>query len=121
MKLHSRTLTYADLHTALKAAPGVHLDRAEPRGSRSHGKGWDIALESDGTPDVGGKPRRFARNVGKAGRFPGEHPGFAASYDDWGRYLAVLFDLDPDLHAGPYKGRDHFHEVTQHAYVTSPA
>lgn len=116
MKIHTSVLTADHFYAALKAtAPGVFFAELRREGSRSRTAGFNVLLESDGTPDKDGTPRRRARNRGKGG-YDG-HPGFAASYDDWGRFLAALFLVDPDAIAGPYKGYDDFHAQTKGAYA----
>jgi hypothetical protein len=118
VKIHTDKITYPDLHSALTTTTtGVWLDRADLKGSRSRQRAWDVALESDGTPDKNGKPRRRTRNVGTSRRSY-EHPGFAASYDDWGWWLAALFEIDPEAIAGPYKGYEDFHLQTKGDYLS---
>jgi hypothetical protein len=122
MKLHSNVITTADVYAAVREhCPGVVVDTCEVQGSRSRKIGFKVLLESDGTPDKAGTPRRFARNVGTSGRYPGQPPGFAASYDDWGWFLSALFALDPDLIAGPYKGVEDFDAKTEGKYSAATA
>ena len=117
MKIHSSVLTERDLYAAVATCPGAWLDRADQKGSRSRARAYDVALESDGTPDANGKPRRRCRNQGKAwSQRDGQHPGFAASYDDWGYFLAHLFAVDAEAIAGPYKSAEDFHAQTADAY-----
>jgi hypothetical protein len=40
----------------------------------------------------------------------------AASYDEWGWFLAALFRADPNAKAGPYKNEPDFHRKTEGAY-----
>ncbi len=41
---------------------------------------------------------------------------YAATYDEWGYWLAALFAIDPEMLAGNYKGVDSFHALTKGAY-----
>lgn len=95
---------------------GAWLDRCNPRGSRSHAFSFDIALESDGSPDQHGTARKHRRNVGTAER-KDWGAGFAASWADWGHFLAALFELDPSAKAGPYTGREDFHVQTRGEFL----
>ncbi len=58
------------------------------------------------------------------GNYGADHEGYAATYSDWGRWIAELFARDPDAIIGPYKGHDDYHEQTGHLYfdpTTLPA
>lgn len=44
---------------------------------------------------------------------------YAATYDEWGEFLAELFAADETAKAGPYKNQDDFHARTRYAYATS--
>lgn len=114
MKIHTDKITLADLYAATRDIPGAYLDDVAYAGSRSRDHAFWVSLESDGTPDQHGAPRRHKRNSGHRGA----HPGYAASYADWGHWLAALFDIDPDAIASSYKGRDDFHAQTKGAFET---
>lgn len=43
---------------------------------------------------------------------------YAATYDEWGYFLAEFFAADPDAKAGPYKDQDDFNTRTRYAYAT---
>jgi hypothetical protein len=45
----------------------------------------------------------------------GAHPP-AASWDDWGRFFAAVFAIDPSARCGPYNGREDFHTKTDGKY-----
>lgn len=98
MRIHTDKLTGAELRQALAQCRGVpvYLDRCDPHGSRSHARAYDVALVVyEGGP---GTENPYRRN-------PGDGRGFdpyewAASYDQWGDWLAELFRLDPKINAG---------------------
>jgi hypothetical protein len=104
MRLHTNTITSRDLYAAAAAA-GVRFGRLEEHGSRSRARAWDFTLtgSSPYRPNPGG---RWARDDYD----PGAH---AATWDEWGIFLAHLFDVDPDAHAtGNYQSREHFRWCT---------
>ena len=66
---------------------------------------------------AGSRTRRYAADVHLVSWVGGkgtDHPyrsnsGWAATYDEWGWFLAHVFAADPSAIAGPYKGIDDFH------------
>lgn len=119
MKLHSDTITKADVRAAMRAAvldskitPDVHFVIFAPEGSRLRRYGYEIQL---GTFDKTSGPtssRRF-KNTGYAGA----GRVWAATYDEWGWLIAELFKIDPALIFGQWKhGVDRFHSDTANAY-----
>jgi hypothetical protein len=116
MRIHSDTLTRDDFGRALAdaglIADGVFLDGLMIHGSRSRAHGFEVRLAAMPGRDRNGKARR-APNSGTRGSLAGVK---AATYDEWGYWLAELYDRDPDAIAGYYKGRDHFHRTTRDAY-----
>ena len=112
MRIHTDTIAYTQtLRDALyQTTRGVVLQECNRGKSRSHAYAYDVALQSDGTPDRWGTSRRRTRANGER---------YAASYDDWGFWLAALFELDPTMKAGPYTGRADFHVQTRGKYRAS--
>lgn len=107
MKIYSDTITRSsEMTSALATVPGLHFARvtgiSRPR-VRKHG--WDIQLGREGSR------RQF--NSGSHGA-SGETG--AASWDDYGNFLAALFELDPHIRAGYYDGRTNFHQRTRFRY-----
>jgi hypothetical protein len=105
MHVHTNTLDVGDLADILRAtglaARGVYLDdeRGGPNGatshrSRSHARRLTFYLVA--TPGYG---RRWANSGHK-----GAGTDKAATYDEWGVFLAELFTRDPDAKAGQYVG-----------------
>ena len=75
MRIHTDTLTNADMYAAARAAR-VDFDRFKPVGSRSRDHGFDFTLQ--------GESRRH-QNGGD---------GMAATWDQWGVFLGFLFRKD---------------------------
>lgn len=107
MKIWSDVLTTQDIRIAQRTVTGVRIERmtgiSRPR-VRRHG--WNVLL---GRPSSN---RHF--NTGKhgAGDFG------AATWDDYGRFLAVLFERDPGMRAAYYEGRDRFHVATKGKFAS---
>ncbi len=106
MKIHSSKLATQDLLAAkITAGPGVSfLDTPYAAGSRKRSSSWVVRLCSDGTPDIDGTPRRFTTY--------GAGDARAASWSDWGRFLAELFEIDPEAVCDYYASADDFHAKT---------
>jgi hypothetical protein len=117
MKIHTDVLTERDLHAARRVIPGTWLNSMRA-GSRKRDHAFVVALRSDGTPDRNGTKRNRRPNTGTSTMSADE---FAASYDDWGYWLAELFVLDPRMIAGPYKGRADFDFQTNDKYLPARA
>jgi hypothetical protein len=100
MRLHTDLLTASDLYRALPSC--VELDEIQ-RGSRSRDHAFEVALIGRGTRHT----RR--RNTGQRGA---DGYSYAATWSDWGRWLAALFTIDPHAIAGHYNGAADFHAKT---------
>ena len=117
MKLHTNTLTRSDIREALaesKAAglidPAVGFEMLEDKGSRSHSHAFEVQLGWYGEK-IKGDGRRY-KNSGKNG----SDTVYAATYDEWGEFIADLMDRDHDAVFGTYKGYQGFHEATNWQY-----
>lgn len=110
MRIHSGILTVHDITMALAdAIPGAWFDQLTRHASRSRSNGFEVRLRAWEGRDAGGSPRRPPQG--------GAAPGIKApTYDEWGTFLATLFEQDPDGIFGPYKGRPHFHQLTRYRY-----
>lgn len=114
MRIHSDTLTPADVYAAARAAgPGVGVTVTR-HGSRSRSHALDVKL-------TGTSSRR--PNSGNGGRFRDDDPGapyaHAATWDEWGMFLARLFDVDPAARCWAYPGgRVDFDAVTRGRFDT---
>lgn len=97
MKLHTDTITGADIVRAAREA-GVTVESQAQVGSRSHDHGFLIYLS--------GSSRRMSN-----GR---DH--YAATWDEWGAFMAALYRTDPGAMWGSkaygYKDAEDFHRQT---------
>lgn len=98
MRIHTDHLTTYDIHNAALVANVGILDFSV-QGSRSRGISMDVWLSGS----------HYA-----AGQHDHETP--AATWDEWGVFLAELFKIDPDAKCGHYDGRDDFIAKTTDEY-----
>lgn len=77
----------------------VRPTRMELHGSRKRARAFDILLTGTNTRDQYGNPRTPA-----------------ATYDEWGNFLAYLFMVDKAMVCDYYDGADDFHTKTKNAY-----
>lgn len=107
MRIHTNVLTTSDIHRATTAAAMRGVDaETMTHGSRSHARSIDVTLTGTST-------RR--PNPGQGGHYRSDD--HAATWDEWGMFLAALFAIDPAAIVGTvrspiYAGADHFHAVT---------
>ena len=120
MRIHTSTISYTGtlrkiLAAAIdvgKVAPDVDfVVGPEPHGSRKRALAFEVQL---GTHNSSSGPTR-SRHYKNSG-VNGAGNCYAASYDEWGWFLAALFEVDPDAIAGPYDGLDDFNTKTRDAY-----
>lgn len=97
MRLHTDTITTADLLRAAKAAR-VQVEFTS-HGSRSRHHAFNVKLtgESRRRPNGG--------NYGAA-------DDYAATWDQWGVFLGILFGVDLDMKCWAYDGADDFNWKT---------
>jgi hypothetical protein len=88
-------------------APDVVVHILSTHGSRTHKAAYEVALRGTG------KRHTKRPNTGITGANSDE---YAATYDDWGHFIAALYQNDPTAKIGPYKSRTHFHVVTKDKY-----
>lgn len=123
MKVHSDILSETSVRAALRHAQvidkvtyDIQFVVFDTKGSRSHCRGFDIQL---GTYDKTSGPTK-SRRYKNSGQY-GADSIWAATYDEWGWFLAALFSIDPDATAGPYKGLADFNRQTSDKYTPVPA
>ena len=104
MKIHSDTLIIDDLYDNLP--PLVWLD-CIPVGSRKRDHGFVVSLSYRGQGGKGTGRRR--KNSGWAG---GDSGNLAATWDEWGVWMAALYNIDPDAIIGNYRYREDFYAQT---------
>jgi hypothetical protein len=107
MRIHTDKITTIDVYRAVIGMHGVSVDVTE-HGSHSRARSFDVSL-------TGTSGRRT--NTGRYGA-PVDDDTFAATWDEWGIFLAYLFSVDPNAWAGGtrkrpiYDGREDFHSAT---------
>jgi hypothetical protein len=114
MRIHTSTLKPDLIGLALNGNAGrkakdVSIHILSTHGSRGKwARGYEVALRGHGA-------RHTKRpNTGITGSNSDE---YAATYDDWGWFLAALFVFDPDARCGPYKNADDFARQTKGKYT----
>ena len=89
--------------------------------SKSHPHGFIIQLATT-DQQSGPKNSRYYKNTGKRGAHSETGLGradeslWAATYDEWGWFIADLFERDPGASFGHYKTAAKFHEMTKNKY-----
>jgi hypothetical protein len=104
-----------DLFAALPEGVALmgYVGFLEEAGSRTHARKVRVHLGSDSETTPDGKTRKWS-NSGKRGA-----GGYrAATYDEWGWFLAALFEADPTAKTdgNAYDGIDDFHAKTEGKY-----
>ena len=102
MRIHSNALTSLDIYRATAALPGVHAE-VMPCGSRSHDFAYEVRLTGTST----------RRTMDKRGQ--------AATWDEWGAFIAAIYEVDPVAVFGSvktpnYRDSNHFHAVTRYRF-----
>lgn len=112
MRLHTDLLTADELRAALVATglskKGVWLEVCEEKGSRSHRRAFEVRLGAEQ------RPGRHYTNSGKYGANTGF---YAATYDEWGYWLAEVYRRDAYVKAGQYADRVDYHAQTKGFYL----
>ena len=118
MRLHT-TLRADEVEASLwdairahKITPDVEIVIFSSVNSRSRPYGYDIQL---GTLDKTSGPTksRYYKNSG----INGAGQLWAATYDEWGWFIAELMHRDPGAVFGKYKGLDSFNTQTGYLFV----
>lgn len=102
MRIHSNTLKASDFHAIVADLPGVSVE-VSTHGSRIAARAFEVKLEGNST----------ARNM--------SNTGYAATWDEWGVFLANVFYLDGQALCGSakyavYRDEEHFHAVTRYRF-----
>jgi hypothetical protein len=113
MRIHTNVLHKEDLREATKYvadnAPNIYVDSISIHGSRKRAFALEVQLRGDG--------ERHTRrpNSGRIGASSDD--SYAATYDDWGYWLAELYRIDPEMIvARSYDNADDFHKKTNYKY-----
>jgi hypothetical protein len=104
MRIHSDSLTHDDIHKAARIAR--------------------VSYGGGGFTKHGSRKRKHAFNVlltGESRRRPnggsrGAGDDYAATWDQWGVFLAVLFDADPNMVTPHYADAAEFHQRTSNRF-----
>jgi hypothetical protein len=123
MRIHSNVLTHEHLYDAMNAAKlgadGVFIIDSMVHGSRKRHHAIEVKLGANASRDRNGKMRR-PRNSGQYGS-DRRDPAKAATYDEWGYWIAELYVIDPDAIVGPYDNAEDFHRQTDYRYASVAA
>ena len=92
MKIHSDILEHGHLVAAL---PDRVYARPLRCGSRKRDHGFIVYL-------AGSSPRRSQH----------DRDVYAATWDEWGIWIAALYDIDPEAIIGQYWSREDFYDTT---------
>ena len=102
MRLHTDNLTYRDLIEALPSGVHAHIIA---KGSRKRDHAFEVTLY---VLDKDALHRRFGNSGGY-----GASDEVAATWDEWGVWMAALYELDPNAIVGWYESYGHFLSVTR--------
>lgn len=99
MRIYTNEIAEKEIMDAAQYAR-VSIERLRVRGSRKWERSFDVILSGSGA-----RRSQYASHA-----FP------SATWDEWGMFLARLFDREPGIKAGPYRDRDHFRWSTGARY-----
>lgn len=107
MRLHTR-LTPVELYSVFGAhsAADVHLEHTR-HGSRSHDHAFEVSLTGYGARHT------RAKNTGTSASSRER----AATWSDWGRFLAGVFERDPSAKCAYYANAEDYHAKTHGLFV----
>lgn len=97
MRIHT-SATEADLETAADLA-GVNFVRVAEHGSRTRERAFEVILSGSSSQTIQGGGRK------------------AATWDEWGVFLAYLYGIDPDLCCWAYNSVHGFNTLTGGRFV----
>lgn len=107
MKIHT-DLTAADMENALDNSGIVGASLLmQVKQSRSKARRFDIYFDAE--PMNG---RRLSQHYDDGRQVVG------ITYDEWGLFINQIYLKDPTARVGPYKSREHFHDVTDYRFET---
>lgn len=119
MKLHSDIIDLTGVYDAMLTAKRAGLVSADiafvvlhKSPSRSRHNGFEIQLGTNDKTTGPSRSRKF-KNSGHSGA----DNIYAATWDEWGFFIAELFAIDPDATFGSYKGLTDFNVQTGNKFV----
>lgn len=102
MRIHTNHPLPDSIFTNARQAAGVQHEKYSHHGSRTHATAREVILTGDSN-----------RATNQRHAWPhDEYTPRAASWDQWGIYLAFIFEQDPTARMTYYRSAEHFHEVT---------
>jgi hypothetical protein len=118
MRIHGNKITDGALRRAAMSAGMANVTvRFTPHGSRSRALAYEVQLR--GTSPRRANSGRYGADTRSASYAAGEH---AATWDEWGMFLAALFDADPSVTVPRvYDSAEHFHWATGDRFRTLTA
>lgn len=118
MKIHSdvigRLSLYEATSVASRTADGRAFVEIEQGGSRSRNNAFNVKLSGDGTANK----RRV--NPGTARGVDRSNLDYAATWSQWGWFLAALYRVDPLMVCPNYADATAFHAATRFAFTGTP-
>jgi hypothetical protein len=115
MLIYTDNLSTADVRAAFAESlgrEGVYLELHGPMKSRKRARRFVVKLSADAGRDRWGTKRRWA-NSGRWGAATPDNVNVdwligekAATFDEWGVFIAALFDRDPGAIVGQYNSPD---------------
>ncbi len=115
MKLHTKLNNHqvidalADVKSRGLMTNDVFMAQFAYENSLSHRNGFLIRL---GTFDKTTGPKKSRHRADNTNLDLGDTV-YAATYDEWGWFIAEIFECDPDAKFGPYKNYADFHKKTK--------
>ena len=118
MRIHTDSLTEKDIYAAAdRAGESVRVEMTQ-HGSRKRDRAFNVTLSGTSSR------KRNTGNYGTAGEdsYWGPDRSHAATWDEWGMFLAELFRRDADaIVPGAYESAEHFRWATgAHYDVLTP-
>jgi hypothetical protein len=119
MRIHTDSLTEKDIYEATARAGSAVRVVVTEHGSRSRARAFNVTLSGTSSR------RRNTGNYGAAGEdsYWGPDRSHAATWDEWGMFLAEIFRRDPNaVVPNAYESGEHFHWSTgdRFLYLTPP-
>ena len=114
MRIHTETLTAKDIYNAARAA-GATVETSSLHGSRTHDHAFEVKLTGNSRrrPNRGSygvdrdayafevKLTGNSRRRPNGGSYGADRDAYAATWDQWGVFLGLLFDQDTTMRT-PY-------------------
>ena len=111
MRIHTDTLTSTDIYAATRAAGMTGVSATfTSHGSRKRDHAFNVNLTGTSSRPL---------NTGKYGA--DQSGDTAATWDEWGMFLAALYAVDPDMDATYYADAADFHRQTGDRFLNLTA